>query len=54
VGRPAAAADGALVGIGAGLGLVYDILRVELARGLRQGGIWELVVRVRPDFWDWL
>ncbi len=54
VGQPAAAADGALIGVGAGLGLVYDILRFELARGLRQGGIWELVVRVRPDFWDWL
>ncbi len=54
LGRPAGAADGTLIGVGAGLGLVYDILRFELARGLRQGGIWELVVRVRPDFWDWL
>jgi outer membrane protein assembly factor BamA len=54
VGRPAGAADGALIGVGAGVGLVYDILRFELARGLRQGGDWELVVRVRPDFWDWL
>lgn len=53
-GRPAGPADGALIGIGAGIGLVFDILRFELARGLRQGGIWELVVRVRPDFWDWL
>lgn len=54
VGRPADAADGALIGVGAGVGLVYDILRFEVARGLRQGGLWELVVRVRPDFWDWL
>ncbi|UCC82634.1 MAG: BamA/TamA family outer membrane protein [Gemmatimonadota bacterium] len=54
VGRPAGAAHGALIGVGAGLGIVYDILRFELARGLRQDGIWELVVRVRPDFWDWL
>jgi hypothetical protein len=54
VGRPAGAADGTLVGVGAGVGLVFDILRVEVARGLRQGGLWELVVRVRPDFWGWL
>ncbi|UCC71784.1 MAG: BamA/TamA family outer membrane protein [Gemmatimonadota bacterium] len=54
VGRPAAATDGALIGLGAGLGLVYDILRIEVARGLGEGGLWELVVRVRPDFWGWL
>ncbi len=54
VGRPAAAADGALIGVGAGVGFIFDTLRIEFARGLRQGGIWELVVRVRPDFWDWL
>ncbi|UCC49675.1 MAG: BamA/TamA family outer membrane protein [Gemmatimonadota bacterium] len=53
-GDAARATHGPLIGVGAGVGLVFDILRVELARGLRQGGIWELVVRVRPDFWDWL
>jgi hypothetical protein len=53
-GDPARATHGPLIGVGAGVGLVFDILRVGLARGLRQGGIWELVVRVRPDFWDWL
>jgi hypothetical protein len=54
VGEPVDASSGPLVGVGAGLGLVYDILRLELARGLRQGGIWEFVVRVRPGLWDWL
>lgn len=54
VGAPAGSTRGPLIGVGAGVGLVFDILRVELARGLRQGGIWELVVRVRSEFWDWL
>ncbi len=53
-GSVAGPARGPLVGLGAGVGLVFDILRVELARGLRQGGTWELVLRVRPDFWAWL
>lgn len=54
VGAPAGSTRGPLIGVGAGVGLVFDILRVELARGLRQRGIWELVVRVRPELWDWL
>lgn len=54
VGRAAGPTDGALVGVGAGVGILFDILWVELARGLRQGGLWELVVRVRPELWDWL
>jgi hypothetical protein len=53
-GRTAGPAEGTLIGVGAGLGLVYDIFRLELARGLRDGGSWELVVRVRPDIWGWL
>jgi hypothetical protein len=47
-------ARGPLVGVGGGVGLLFDILHVELARGLRQGGMWELVVRVRRPFWTWL
>jgi len=54
VGAPAGSTRGPLIGVGAGVGLVFDILRVELARGLRQGGTWELVVRVRSELWDWL
>ncbi len=53
-GRLAGSARGPLIGVGAGVGLLFDIVRVELARGLRQGGIWELVVSVRPEFWAWL
>jgi hypothetical protein len=45
---------GPLIGLGAGVGLVFDILWVELARGVTQAGSWELVVRVRPEFWAWL
>lgn len=45
---------GALVGVGASVGLLFDILYVDLARGVSGGGIWELVVRVRSDFWPWL
>ncbi|MGD8865991.1 MAG: hypothetical protein PVI01_00130 [Gemmatimonadales bacterium] len=45
---------GPLVGAGAGVGLLFDILWVEVARGLVQGGRWEVVVRVRGEFWEWL
>ncbi len=48
------ASRGPLLGAGAGLGLVFDILWIEVAKGLRQGGIWELVIRIRPELWDWL
>lgn len=45
---------GPLVGVGAGAGVLYDILRLEVARGLVQDGIWEFVFRVRSEFWGWL
>jgi hypothetical protein len=45
---------GALVGIGAGAGFVFDILWLEIARGVVHGGRWEVVVRVRSEFWEWL
>jgi hypothetical protein len=54
VGERAGATRGPLIGVGAGVGLVFDILWVELARGVRQGGNWELIVRVRSEFWPWL
>ena len=40
-------------GVGAGLGLVYDILRIDFARGLN-GGSWQLILSVRPDLHDFL
>jgi hypothetical protein len=54
VGEAAGSSRGPLVGVGAGVGFVFDILWIELARGVTQRGIWELVVRVRPEFWAWL
>lgn len=54
IGPAAGAARGPLVGAGAGVGLLFDILHIELARGLTRAGLWELVVRVRSEFWDWL
>lgn len=54
VGPTAGPSRGALVGLGAGVGLLFDILRVELARGTSEGGIWELIVRSSPRFWGWL
>ncbi len=53
-GSSAGPTRGPLIGVGAGAGLLFDILRVELARGLRQGGTWELIVSTRPEFWGWL
>jgi hypothetical protein len=41
-------------GVGAGVGLFYDILRVDVARGLSRGGRWELIVEANPSFWDFL
>ena len=40
--------------LGAGVGLFYDIVRVDVARGLGSGGRWELIVETRPSFWDFL
>ncbi|HWK90389.1 MAG TPA: hypothetical protein VNP72_10345, partial [Longimicrobium sp.] len=40
--------------VGAGLGLFFDIVRVDLVRGLSHGGRWELVIEANPSFWDFL
>lgn len=40
--------------VGAGLGLVHDILHVDVHRGLGDAGRWELVVEARRGFWDFL
>jgi hypothetical protein len=59
-GRDALAGWGALpmhapkYGAGAGVGLFYDILRVDIARGLSTGGRWELIIEANPSFWDFL
>jgi len=46
-----ATTDGLRVGVGAGLGLVYDVLRLDVARGVR-GGEWQVIVSVHPSLWD--
>ena len=49
----AVSGGGALVSAGAGLGLGWDVLHLDLARGL-DGGEWELVVSVDRRFRGWL
>jgi len=43
-----------LLSAGLGLGLGWDVLRLDLARGLRDGGEWEMILWVKHDFWPWL
>ncbi len=43
-----------LLSAGLGLGLGWDALRLDLAKGLRNGGEWEVILWVRHDFWPWL
>lgn len=50
----AAPTDGVRASIGAGVGLFFDILRLDVARGLGEGGRWEVVVETRRSFWDFL
>jgi hypothetical protein len=51
---PSRTTDGVRASIGAGLGIFYDIVRVDLARGLGRDGRWEVIVETRPTFWDFL
>jgi len=43
-----------LLSAGLGVGLGWDVLRLDLARGFRGDGDWELILSVNPDFWPWL
>ncbi len=45
---------GTRISLGAGLALGWDILRLDLARGIRAGGRWDLVFSVNHAFWGWL
>jgi len=40
--------------LGAGMGLFWDVLRLDLSRGFSGGGDWELVFSVNHAFWPWL
>lgn len=42
---------GARASLGLGVGLLYDILRLDLVRGLN-GGEWQALLSVTPDLWD--
>ena len=44
--------DGA--SLGAGVGLVNDLLYLDVHRGLGAGGLWEIVVETSRGFWDFL
>jgi hypothetical protein len=46
--------DRPIFSAGAGVGIFYDILRVDVARGLSSGGRWELIIEANPSFWDFL
>ncbi len=43
-----------LPALGAGVGLFYDILRVDVVRGLAGRGRTELIVEISPTFWEFL
>ncbi len=46
--------DGIRASVGAGVGLFFDILRVDALRGIGSDGRWELIVETRRSFWDFL
>jgi len=45
--------EGVRASLGAGLGLVHDVLRIDFARGL-DGGEWQTLVSIRPRLRDFL
>ncbi|HEY0018920.1 MAG TPA: hypothetical protein VGC13_21650 [Longimicrobium sp.] len=45
---------GSMFSIGAGVGLLFDIIRIDVARGLGDDGQWEVIVEANPSFWDFL
>jgi len=51
---PLGGRTGEMLSVGAGVGLFFDILRVDIARGLTDGGVWEVIVEANPTFWDFL
>lgn len=46
--------DGVRASVGVGVGLFYDLVHLDLARGLGEGGGWQLMVETRREFWDFL
>ena len=54
IGWDATTTDGVKTSVGAGVGLGWDIIRLDVARGLNAGGRWQLVFSVHPELWDML
>ncbi|MDX1567519.1 MAG: hypothetical protein R3223_06950 [Longimicrobiales bacterium] len=50
---PIPPAEDPRLSVGAGVGLFWDILRVDVSRGL-DGGAWEWVLSVNEEFWGFL
>ena len=40
--------------LGLGVGVFHDIVRIDVARGLDDEGVWEVIVEANPSFWDFL
>lgn len=45
---------GVRASVGAGVSLGWDVIRLDVARGLGPGGLWEVIFSVDPRFRPWL
>lgn len=52
--KPPSPTNGLKTSVGMGLGLGWDLLHLDLGRGVDQGGDWEFIVSVNHQFWKWL
>jgi len=46
--------NGLQTSIGMGLGFGWDLLHLNVGRGVNQGGKWEFTIAADHRFWDWL
>lgn len=46
--------DAVRASVGVGVGLFYGLVHLDLARGMGEGGEWQLMVETRREFWDFL
>ncbi|MFQ5529696.1 MAG: hypothetical protein ACE5FP_05040 [Gemmatimonadota bacterium] len=42
--------DGPEAAVGGGVSIVYDLIRIDVARGLGEQGVWEWILSVNPQF----
>lgn len=52
--RSSSSTNGLKTSVGMGVGLGWDLLHLDLGRGVDQGGNWEFVVSASHRFWKWL